>query len=312
MLVLLVLAASLARAQQPTLSDLKPAAPADASSLTASRELMDAGHFREAEAALRTFLAQNDLSAEAHSMLGYSLLRQDKPRESLTEYTRAAALERPSGAMLESVGQDYVLLEDWPDADKWTLRAVQMDPKNADAWYSLGRIRYNEQRFRDSLSCFQKVLTLAPKSVKAENNLGLTYEALNETDAAVIAYRQAVAWQEAGPAKERSEQPLLNLAVVLLHRGNLSEAEPLLKQAATLSPNDSHIHEQLGHLYLQGAEYEAAEHEFERACELSPDSSGLHFLLGQAYRHLGQTKEAQAQFAISQRLANASATPKTR
>ncbi len=27
--------------------------------------------------------------------------------------------------MLEHVGQDYVLLQDWDDADKWTLRAVQ-------------------------------------------------------------------------------------------------------------------------------------------------------------------------------------------
>ncbi len=87
-------------------------------------------------------------------MLAYALLRENKPADSLKEYTRAAAMEKPSASMLERVGQDYVLLGDWDDADKWTLRAVQMNPSDADAWYSLGRIRYSEQRFRDALSCY--------------------------------------------------------------------------------------------------------------------------------------------------------------
>jgi Flp pilus assembly protein TadD len=276
------------------------------------QDLIDAGHWHEAEGALRSYLVENDQSAEAHAMLAYTLLRQDQPRDSLKEYNRAAALERPTARILESVGQDYVLLGDWADADRWTLRAIQMEPTDADAWYSLGRIRYNEQRFGDALSCFQRVLALSPKSVKAENNLGLTYEALNQTDAAVAAYQQAVAWQETGPASQMSEQPLLNLAVVLLHRGRLKEAEPLLERAASLAPKDSHIHEQLGHLYLQQGNYAAAQREFDEACRLDPENSGLHFLLGQAYRHLGRQKEAQAQFAISARLANATATPKAR
>ena len=316
-MALLLGLAALAQAQQPTLSDLGPAAPVAPSTLTAVQSLIDAGHWHEAEGALRSYLGENlgenlggnDGSAQAHAMLAYTLLREDEPRESLKEYNRAAALERPSAGILESVGQDYVLLGDWTDADKWTLRAIQMEPTDADAWYSLGRIRFSEQRFGDALSCFQRVLVLSPRSVKAENNLGLAYEALNQTDAAVAAYRQAVAWQEAGPANQMSEQPLLNLAVVLLHRGKLEEAEPLLEKAASLAPKDSHIHEQLGHLYLQQSDYAGAQREFQEACRLDPANSGLHFLLGQAYRHLGRKEQAQAEFAISARLARAG-TPK--
>jgi Flp pilus assembly protein TadD len=309
-LLLLGLTALAAQAQRPTLSDVGPGAPAAAPTLTAVQSLMDAGHWREAEGALRSYLEKNDESAEAHAMLAYTLLREDEPRESLKEYNRATALERPSARMLESVGQDYVLLGDWADADKWTLRAIQMEPTDADAWYSLGRIRFSEQRFGDALSCFQRALVLSPRSVKAENNLGLAYEALNQTDNAVAAYRQAVAWQAVGPANEMSEQPLLNLAVVLLHRGKLKEAEPLLEKAGSLAPKDSHIHEQLGHLYLQQSDYAGAEREFQEACRLDPANSGLHFLLGQAYRRLGRKEQAQAEFAISARLASADA-PKT-
>jgi tetratricopeptide (TPR) repeat protein len=292
-------------AQQPVLSDPHPAS-IDAGPLSEVQALLDKGQFHEAEGALRVYLRNNDLSATAHEMLAYTLLREDRPADSLKEYTRAASIERPSASTLERVGQDYVLLGDWADADKWTLRAVQMNPSDADAWYSLGRIRYSEQRFNDALSCFQQVLKLSPKSVKAENNLGLTYEATNQVDAAVAAYRQAIEWQNQGPHDQLSEQPLLNLGIVLLHRGNLAEAQPLLVQAVALAPKDPRIHEQLGHLYMQKTDYGAAERELQTACELDPKNSSLHYLLGQAYRHLGKAEEAKAEFALSARLANPS------
>jgi len=300
-----ILGISCAFAQQSVLSDPRPSI--SAGPLADIQALLDEGKFHEAESALRVYLKDNDLSATAHAMLAYALLRENKPADSLKEYTRAASLEKPSASLLEHVGQDYVLLGDWADADKWTLRAVQMSPSDADAWYSLGRIRYSEQRFSDALSCFQQVLKLSPKSVKAENNLGLAYEATNQMDAAIAAYRQAIEWQNQGPHDQLSEEPLLNLGVVLLHRGELTEAEALLTQASALAPKDSRIHEQLGHLYMQKADYEKAEHELHVACELDPKSSSLHFLLGQAYRHLGKAQEAKAEFAISARLANASA-----
>jgi Flp pilus assembly protein TadD len=293
-------------AQQPVLSDSRPAALGGDNTLSEVKVLLDAGKFREAEGALRTYLVNNDLSATAHEMLAYALLRENKPADSLKEYTRAAAMEKPSATMLERVGQDYVLLGDWNDADKWTLRAVQMDPSDADAWYSLGRIRYSEQRFRDAVSCFQQSLKLSPKSVKVGNNLGLAYEATNQTDAAVAAYRQAIEWQDQGPRDQLSEQPLLNLGIVLLHRGDIAEAESLLTKAAAMAPKDPRIHEQLGHLYMQKTDYGAAESELKQACDLDPKNSGLHFLLGQAYRHLGKLQEAKAEFATSARLANVS------
>lgn len=292
-------------AQQPVLSDPRPAGVRD-NTLTEVQALLDAGKFHEAEGALRAYLVANELSATAHEMLAYALLRENRPADSLKEYTRAAAMEKPSASMLERVGQDYVLLGDWDDADKWTLRAVQMNPSDADAWYSLGRIRYSEQRFRDALSCYQQALKFSPRSVKAENNLGLAYEATNQTDAAIVAYRQAIAWQDQGPHDQLSEQPLLNLAIVLLHRGEMTEAASLLTRAAVLAPKDPRVHEQLGHVYMQKTDYGAAEHELQQACQLDPKNSSLHFLLGQAYRHLGKLEEAKAEFAISARLAKAS------
>ncbi len=199
---------------------------------------MAAGDFKEAESALRTYLVTDSRSGDARYLLAYALLRQNKPKDSLEEYTRAAAVQTPTAEQLREVGQDYVLLDDTTDAEKWIRRSLEMSPADPEGWYSLGRLRYTEQRFGDALECFNRAIALAPGSVKVENNLGLAYEGLNRTDDAVIAYRQAIAWQDAGPPQRASEQPLLNLAIVLLHQGKLGEAQSLLLRAVLIAPQD--------------------------------------------------------------------------
>jgi Flp pilus assembly protein TadD len=307
--ILILAIAHVSAAQQITLSDPgPPQLPANSLRVVAdARALMARGNFKAAENLLRTYLVGDPRSGQAHYLLAYTLLRQNKPKDSLQEYTRAASLETPNAEQLREVGQAYVLLDDTSDAGKWFLRSIEMDGSDPEGWYNLGRLRYTEQRFSDAVDLFKHALTLAPGSVKVENNLGLAYEGLNRTDDAVIAYRQAIALQNAGPPERASEQPLLNLAIVLVHRAKLAEAQPLLLQAVHIAPQDPRIHEQLGQLYMQQGNYVEAEKYLETATHLDPEKSNLHFLLGQAYRHLGRQQEAKTEFDASARLANPSA-----
>lgn len=278
---------------------------------TRANDLMRAGKFSEADALLRQELLTNPQSHAAHAALAYCLLRENQPAKALEEYTRAAAISPPDSQELTRVGQAYVLLGDDTDADHWTLRAVRMNPSDAEAWYSLGRIRYTEQRFADAATCFEHVLSLSPRNVKAENNLGLAEDAMNRTDAAVAAYRQAIAW-ESPPAVPGDEQPYLNLAIVLLHTGAMAEAQTLLAHALAISPHDPRIFEQIGQVHLQQNDPAAAADAFREAVHLDPKNSGLHFLLGQAYRRLGKKEQAQTEFdtaALLSRAARATTTP---
>ena len=306
--ILILALVDISGAQQPTLSNLGPPelAANPPMPLADARTLMASGNFQEAENLLRTYLVTNPRSGQARYLLAYTLLRQNKPKDSLQEYTRAASLQSPTAEQLRQVGQAYVLLDDTADAGKWFLRSIQMDGSDPEGWYSLGRLRYTEQRFSDAVDSFKHALTLAPSSVKVENNLGLAYEGLNRTDDAVIAYRQAIALQNAGPPERASEQPLLNLAIVLMHQAKLAEAQPLLLQAVHIAPQDPRIHEQLGQLFMQQGNYVEAEQYLETATRLDPERSNLHFLLGQAYHHLGRQQEAKTEFDAATRLANPS------
>jgi Flp pilus assembly protein TadD len=289
----------------PTLQPLSSDSSPSPDTLEQARRLIQTDRGPEAEALLRNALHGNPRSPDLNFELAYCLLRENKATDALRQYTFAASLRTPTADELVNVGQAYVLLNDLTDADRWTLRAIRTEPSNAEAWYSLGRIRYTNQRFDDALSCFQRALSFSPRNARIENNLGLTEDALNHIDNAIAAYSQAIVWQEADPAVKNvlgSEQPYLNLAIVFLHRGQLDDARPLLDHAVAISPHDPHIHEQLGHLHLQQGDVRAAAASFAEADRLDPNQSSLHFLLGQCYRRLGETARAQAEFAEAERL----------
>jgi Flp pilus assembly protein TadD len=276
---------------------LTPNPSPSASSLATAQKLMHEGRFAEAEVLLRPLIAADPKAAEPRYLLAYALMREDKPADSLKEYTSAAEKRTPTAAELRNVALDYVLLKDLPDAERWMNRSLAMDGNDAETWYAMGRLHYTQGRYGDALTCFQKTLALNPRSVKGENNLGLAYEALNRNDDATQAYRTAIALQKDDPVP--SEQPLLNLAILLLHRNQVAEAEQLLEQAAKIAPKEPRIHENLGQAYQRTGRVADAVKEFAAAVTLAPENPRYHYLLGQAYRRDGDDARAKQEFERS-------------
>ncbi len=278
--------------------------------LTTARAQVERGAFGEAEATLRAAVRDDPKSADASYLLGYVLLRENKAKESLGEYTRAATLRRPDSEDLKHVSDAYVLLNDLDDADRWMLRAVRLNGKDADAWYGLGRIRYTEQRFKDALTCFQKALALAPRTVKAEDNLGLAYQALNQNAEALQAFRTAIEWQRDSP--HPSEQPLLNLGTALVEQGDAEGALPLLEQAKGISAKDAKIREQLGNAYAAKGRLGEAEGEFRAASGLAPNNAAYHYLLARVLHREGKDAESKQEFERAAALNGTHSTKETR
>jgi len=240
---------------------------------------------------VRRYLESRPQSGEAHYLLGYVLFKQQKATASLAEYTEGAKYRKPSAADLEAVGSDYVLLKDYLDADKWFSKAVEWNPDDALGWYYLGRTKYNENRFDEAVSAFEKCLKLDPRNVKAEDNLGLSYEGLNRVDDAVAAYRTAIDWQHDSTAKNSG--PYLDLGSLLVENDRAAEGLPYLLEAAKLSGGDYRVHRQLGKTYAHLNQLEKARAEFEQAVELAPADAPIHFMLAQVYRRQGLMEKAK-------------------
>jgi tetratricopeptide (TPR) repeat protein len=267
--------------------------------LAEPRTLLSEGKLASAESALHNYLKEHPTSAEAHFLLGYVLFREQKAVESLAEFTAGARVRRPKADELKTVASDYVLLGDFADADKWFTEVAQEDPNDADAWYLLGRTKYNENAFADAISSFERSLALRPKYIEAENNLGLAWRELNNPEKAKTAFQAAIDWQGDGPT---DPQPFLNLGTLLADQNDFDRSVPYLAKAASLSPGNPKVHEELGQVYEAQKNPPKAQDELEKAVALAPDVSALHFRLGQIYRHEGFRERAQQEFDLCEKL----------
>jgi tetratricopeptide (TPR) repeat protein len=268
-------------------------------SLAEPRALIAQGKLAAAEASLHDFVKQHPASADAHFLLGYVLFREQKAVDSLAEFTAGAHVRRPKADELKTVASDYVLLRDYADADKWFTEVVVETPDDAEAWYLLGRTKYNENGFSNAVSSFERALALHPKYIEAENNLGLSWKELNNPEKAKAAFQTAIDWQGDAPA---DAQPFLNLGTLLADQSDFDKSILYLTKAVSLSPENPRIHEELGQVYEAQKNLPQAQAELEKAVALAPDSSALHFRLGQIYRHEGLRDRAQHEFDLCEKL----------
>jgi tetratricopeptide (TPR) repeat protein len=277
--------------------------------LAEARTLIAKGDLPQAQGVLEAGLKANPAAVEAHFLLGFVYFRQNKPGPSLAEFTAGAASRDPTAAEFRIVGADYVLLAAYPEADRWFTKATEVAPNDPEGWYLLGRTKYNEAKYTEALDDFQRALTLKPGDVKAEDNLGLSYQALNKVPEARQAYETAIRWQKDSPV--RSGAPYLDLGELLLDENELPAAVEALRQAARLSPNNPMAREQLGRAYQQAGDLQSARTELEKAAALAPKSSAVHFQLGQVYRRLGEKEKARAELELSAQLTSTHSSTET-
>ena len=71
-------------------------------------------------------------------------------------------------------------------------RALEIDPRHADALVNLGCLLHEEERLEDARSHYRRALRANPRHATAAFNLGVVLEDLGRTKAALEAYLQAV------------------------------------------------------------------------------------------------------------------------
>ncbi|HEY2469010.1 MAG TPA: tetratricopeptide repeat protein [Terracidiphilus sp.] len=251
------------------------------------------------ESDLRSALNASPNSPEVAYELALVLRQEGKARKSLDMYTRAAGYRKPTTEELRSVALDYVLLNDYDDAIHWLEIAIQMDPKDTGVLYSLGRCYYTKNRFPDAARMYAEVLAIQPHDLKAEENLGLVYDATNEPAKAEAALRTAVGWAD---ANGKDEWPFLDLGGFLLDHNRTTEAVEPLRTATRIKPECAVCHEKLGRALVAEHDLTGGLEALQTATRLEPGNPRTHYELGRALRQAGQVEKAKQELAISQKL----------
>jgi len=153
---------------------------------------------------------------------------------------------------------------------------------------------------------FKLTISMDPYSDNALNAfeyMGNALESSGETEEAIKAYRQAIAFF---PTEDGFNLSLGNL---LFSEGENEEA---LKQYTAAVSKNTAVSENfysLGQAYLALEQYDKAEEQFKKVIQMSPSESGGYYALGQTYRMEGKYDEAEKQLekalTIEQDFANA-------
>jgi tetratricopeptide (TPR) repeat protein len=256
--------------------------------------------WEQAERLLVATIERTPGSPALLQVLGSVFLIERKPLNAAIAIKKAEALAPLNTRSRFALVLAYISLKrgDWARPELERLAASEAS--NAIYLYWLGRLDYDAGRYDAAIKQFEAVVARDPDFVRAYDNLGLCYEALNQQEQALVQYRKALDLNRRAPAK--SPWPALNLGILLRSRGETKEAEALVREAVRYDGGLAQAHYQLGVLLEQQGRLDDAVSELTRAVERDAAYAEPHYALARIYRRLGRASEARAALSAFQRL----------
>jgi len=78
-------------------------------------------------------------------------------------------------------------------SERYLKEAVQIDPKNSEAWTGLGNLAWSNGRFHEAVSCYEKAVSIRPGNYEAVMNLAMAYENTGQSERGALIRQQAAA-----------------------------------------------------------------------------------------------------------------------
>ncbi len=264
-----------------------------ADELGRARALLDGPRWREADAVAKKYVAEHPDAADGHALLGVVLYREHQPRASMAEILKASELAELTAFDLRIFALDCAAIPDLPEAERWLLRSLEKDGKDAGTWAALGHVRFAQQEYKAAIEALNRALELEPRTVSDEALIGLAYERQAQPEAAEKAYREAIAWQ--ADRKEKDPVPYVGMGRVLLGNDQAAEAASWLEEAVKAPAATAEAHELLGQALAKTGKNAEAAKELETAIRMDATSARLHLMLARVYRSLGEAEKAKAE-----------------
>jgi Tfp pilus assembly protein PilF len=202
----------------------------------------------------------------------------------------------PHGVPVKTVRDALAIAEghlqggDFPRAEQAYADVLKIAPYSAEAWFFLGLIRQQHEKFADAARHYEHALRLAPRFPEARNNLGVALQELGRIDEAEACFREAL---RLDPDYVEAHN---NLGNALQDQGRLAEAEAAYRQALLRRPGYIDALHHLGNaLGGQGRAREAVEC-YEEVLRLEPDHGKVHLCRAMAWLQSGDYIRGWAEY----------------
>ena len=279
------------------------------------------GKYDSAERELRRVLQAKPSFSEAHLALAKSLLNMGRTGDALQEIELYFENEKDKNPEAYEVAAGaYVAKKDFGRAEEYLKKAVKMSPerisskimladiyldtgrtarsetlvnevlesddKNKKALYLLANIRKKQDKTRDLINIYQKILDLFPGEIAAQFQLAMTYIGEEELEKA-----GKIAQNLEESYKERAEGPYLN-GLVYYRQGKIDDAIASF-QASVRRAAIPGAYYYLGLCRMLKGDLEKATGDFQRVIDMRPEMIQPRLLLAVTHLRKGRAEDAE-------------------
>ena len=206
-----------------------------------------------------------------------------------------------NGRALKLQSDAYFLAGREDEAERSLLKAREVEPRDPDVPYALGRIYYQQHRYAEAVVEFRKTIGLDAKAYKAYDNLGLCLEALNDKQGAAQQFTKAL--ELVYKDHPHYDWPYGNMAELMIKLGEYQKAFEFAAEAASRNPESARNFFLTGKALTKLEKWELSLRWLKRATELDPNYAEPHYLLTRVYRNLGREKEATEEMETFRKIA---------
>jgi tetratricopeptide (TPR) repeat protein len=148
----------------------------------------------------------------------------------------------------------------------------------------------------DKIDHFRQAIEIDPDNASFYNNLGCSYDRINNLTAAIDAYKKAVSLEPENALYHN------NLGCNYGKLGLFRKAIDSFRTSISLKPDFVKAYFDLGYSYVQLGYYKEAAETFEKAIRINPNIAQIHYALGHAYNNLGLSEKSNASFQNAVRI----------
>ena len=167
------------------------------------------------------------------------------------------------------------------DLDKARIElknVLQIDPKDAEAYFQLGKVMEAKQDFRKAFGNYNKAAELDPDNPEYKAKIGRFYLVLANDAAKAEEQLEAI---EKVDANNRHGKLLK--AGILFKKGDAGQATAILEQLNTQDPSDTEVAKFLAQIHSKNKDYGKSQKVLKAAIAAHPNDTTLLNMLAQAY-----------------------------
>ncbi len=219
---------------------------------------------------------------------GIYLSRLNRHTDALTAFDKALQVDPRNADAWISCGIELRKLNRDEDAMAAFVKSIEVHPNNSRAWMLRGMLLGRLDRDEEALIAFDKAVELDPNRAHAWVHRGIALRVLDRDEEALAAFDKAIALDVNDSEAWRNR----GTALSRLNRGD--EALAAFDKAADLDPNDANTRLSRGMALGRLGRDEEALTAFDKAVELDPNRAHAWVHRGIALGVLGREEEALA------------------